>query len=545
MKAWLYGLGVASLILSTGSALAQALPQLMPEAKATNDCAMSYTGKSAKALETIRKGSGYWIQDTHADTVVVFVHGILSNSQAAWLTSSPSCAYWPDLVAEDTEFFRDVDVFVAGYHSDADAGTYTVADAAEELMTALRMPPEGHQLGVLHRKNILFVAHSLGGVVVRQALQVHREEIRDRRIGLVLLGSPTKGSEYADNVTSWLRNHYKNALLDELRTGSTTLVKLDEKFSAWLKERSDSNSEVPVAQWFEARFPGKGNCGTFMFWVCEWVSVQLDPIVQIAAAGDYGSPARRIGDTDHLTLVKPHDRGERVHMALREFFTTRFAGERRAYLSTYGTVKVAGSISTMGWREFGPKSEWVFTAMWPCVEIDERQESSCGPWQKNHGTGFNAMSLRENDIGFVVDGESYVTPKADSRFRFTDTFTPANSVAKFDGKPVYSSLQRVARHDGHGDGVTVKSLSYQPVIYQARAAAHLFATDIPANLGQEVRVPVPARSPDAQIVITSIAGKWSVPVADLREGARYGVLRLEELLRGTEEIVVRFRVGPW
>jgi len=55
--------------------------------------------------------------------------------------------------------------------------------------------------------NVLFVAHSLGGIVLRRAivrLQLNGEQARlDRIIGVGLLGSPSEGAPLADLVSDW------------------------------------------------------------------------------------------------------------------------------------------------------------------------------------------------------------------------------------------------------------------------------------------------------------------------------------------------------
>lgn len=57
----------------------------------------------------------HYIRDTGKDSVIVFVHGVLGDSQSTW-TNEGTKAYWPDLMKDDSHF-SDFDIFVVGYPS--------------------------------------------------------------------------------------------------------------------------------------------------------------------------------------------------------------------------------------------------------------------------------------------------------------------------------------------------------------------------------------------------------------------------------------------
>ena len=153
-----------------------------------------------------------WYRFTNSDTVFVFVHGLLSDSRGAWLhevKKDPSKnAYWPKLICDDKNF-DDVSVFLAGFYTALDGGPYNVRDAAKEIFTALSISIEPADSPVLDKKNILFITHSTGGIVVRHMLTRHIDKFADKNIGLILIASPSIGSRDADRLAfiASLANH--------------------------------------------------------------------------------------------------------------------------------------------------------------------------------------------------------------------------------------------------------------------------------------------------------------------------------------------------
>jgi hypothetical protein len=77
-----------------------------------------------------------WVLKNNSPTVFIFVHGILSSSQACWFNSETQ-TYWPSLVAHDPKLSAP-SVFVSGYTADIGSGIIDTFDAAEEVMLHLR-----------------------------------------------------------------------------------------------------------------------------------------------------------------------------------------------------------------------------------------------------------------------------------------------------------------------------------------------------------------------------------------------------------------------
>jgi len=56
----------------------------------------------------------------------------------------------------------------------------------------------------MSRNSIVFVCHSTGGIVVRYLLESNWAQFKDKRVGLVLIASPSYGSTQADKVKARL-----------------------------------------------------------------------------------------------------------------------------------------------------------------------------------------------------------------------------------------------------------------------------------------------------------------------------------------------------
>jgi hypothetical protein len=237
-----------------------------------------------------------WYRRTTSRTVVVFVHGVLSDNLQCW-TNRRTASYWPRLVGDDPQF-EDPAIFLAGYPSSVSSGRFDVLDAADQVFQSLRtadQPPSP-----LEKARMLFVCHSQGGIVVRRMLCNYHERFADKHVGLLLCGSPSWGSFYASTVAPLLRaiNHAQGY---QLRHGAPELVALDRDFQQLIDLR---------------RIPSlKGRCLVETrgpLWPLVW------RLVHDETASRY-FVWQRIPGVSHSALVKPASMTEPSHVALRFF----------------------------------------------------------------------------------------------------------------------------------------------------------------------------------------------------------------------------------
>jgi hypothetical protein len=95
---------------------------------------------------------------------IVILRGLNGNATKTW-TSPDTRAFWPrDFLSKD---IPGTSVFIFEYNASAAFGNTTadVADHARTLLSSLIDHREEEE----HNRPLIFIAHSLGGIVVKQA----------------------------------------------------------------------------------------------------------------------------------------------------------------------------------------------------------------------------------------------------------------------------------------------------------------------------------------------------------------------------------------
>lgn len=139
---------------------------------------------------------GTWIKelgDTASPVAVVFLHGVLSDGEACWRHENGT--YWPELLSNH-QTMADVGIYEFTYHTNIFSGSYNLGDVVNALKECM------HLDGVNQARKIVFVAHSMGGIVARRYIVQRSDELvaRGAQLGLFLIASPSWGSPYA----TWL-----------------------------------------------------------------------------------------------------------------------------------------------------------------------------------------------------------------------------------------------------------------------------------------------------------------------------------------------------
>jgi len=219
-------------------------------------------------------------------------------------------AYWPEIVKKDTTF-HDPAIFLAEYHTGVMSGNYDIAQAARDLWNILNdRDANGHR--VLDAPNLLFVTHSMGGIVVRRMLTQYSGPLQEKTIGLALIASPSVGSEYAKDLAP-LARFARNLMALQLRPlGSNGdqnrfLYELDQDFRRLLYTRA-------------LRLDGFEACENMMIGPRLLRHLVVDP----ESCSRYFGPTVILPGTNHFTVVKPSSPDARVHQELARFYRTRF-----------------------------------------------------------------------------------------------------------------------------------------------------------------------------------------------------------------------------
>ena len=139
--------------------------------------------------------------------------------------------------------------------------------------------------------NVVFIAHSTGGVVTRYLLDMHREAFAAKRVKLILLASPSQGA-YLEDYLEWLADAYGNDLARQLGEQSDFLRDLDVRFRQLVEDKV-----IPGLSGVEA-------CEQHFIFHRRWLPDRLK-VVDERAMGRYFGNARMMRGTDHWSIAKP------------------------------------------------------------------------------------------------------------------------------------------------------------------------------------------------------------------------------------------------
>ncbi len=147
--------------------------------------------------------------------VIVFVHG-LHGDRDTWRATND--AYWPDLVRVDPHFSHS-DVFVAEYPTPSSSGRYSTTQLAQRLWQQLK------DNRVWEHREVVFIAHSLGGLITEEMLLNHPADAAKTRF-IVSYATPHQGSF----VASFAKIYDSDPLLTDLRDSNDNdfLINLEQ-----------------------------------------------------------------------------------------------------------------------------------------------------------------------------------------------------------------------------------------------------------------------------------------------------------------------------
>lgn len=162
-----------------------------------------------------------------AKRVLVLIHGITGDGVSSW--TNRNGAYWPDIMKEDAEF-KDFDIYVYQYPTSTFGQCMPITDLANNMCTHLK-----NDNVFSEHEQIAFLAHSMGGLVVRQFLLRNRDTV-DKVPLVMFFATPTAGSWKA-NVASLLPTCSQTDDLRTLDVNSYLKAQQSDWLSAGFQER--------------------------------------------------------------------------------------------------------------------------------------------------------------------------------------------------------------------------------------------------------------------------------------------------------------------
>lgn len=248
---------------------------------------------------------GEWVRRPQNGMAVVFLHGVLSSSEACWQHANGT--YWPALLASDVRTNR-AGIYVFSYRTNIFSKTYRLGDAVDALKEHLRLD------GLFNCHTLVFVAHSMGGLVARKLVVERVVELRDKDIcvGLFLLASPSLGAGYA-NMLEPLARLFGHSQADALRFSEN---------NAWLMDLDKEFLNLKEAE--TIKLVGKELVEDVFIIFDRFVRSHIVP--SFSGIRYFGEPFK-VPDSNHFSIAKPDSAEAIQHRLLVQFISEIAAAE--------------------------------------------------------------------------------------------------------------------------------------------------------------------------------------------------------------------------
>lgn len=230
----------------------------------------------------------------HRELDVVFVHGLGGDAFETWMIDAQPESFWPKWVHEQ---LPEVGVWTIAYEAEKTKWTgdaLALPDRATDVLDRL-------QLAGIGDRPIVFVVHSLGGLVIKQALRNASSfkdddftSICEQTRGIVFLATPHAGSDlstYMDYVRAFAR---ATPATEDLQANSRRLHELNTWFRA---NFSDMNLKLVVM--YETKPTKQFGLGKLV-------------VDQTSADPGIARVTPRPVETDHISICKPQSRSSAV-----------------------------------------------------------------------------------------------------------------------------------------------------------------------------------------------------------------------------------------
>lgn len=143
----------------------------------------------ARAQESVPHRSFFERRDK-TRSLLVFVHGVLGDPRESW-TNASSGAFFPELMKKDDDVFSGWDIYVVGYPTPRTGAAPNIDELTEGLRRELQFEGIWDDY-----QQVVFVCHSMGGLVTRAFLLKYREFAEKVKM-IYFFATPSTGSQLA------------------------------------------------------------------------------------------------------------------------------------------------------------------------------------------------------------------------------------------------------------------------------------------------------------------------------------------------------------
>lgn len=272
------------------------------------------------SANSVRSLGLHCIRKTSNGACVIFAHGVLSDGEAAW-----GLPPWPELLAGDPAL-PGIGIYNFTYFTNPGSGSYSIDDVADMLRELF----SGTE-GMWDHSKLIFVGHSMGGIVARRFIVANAFRLIEHgtRVGLILLASPTRGSDLANRIAmlTWLLGHNQASAL-RMSASNIWLEGLHREFLT-LKESG--------RLWLKGREFVEGK----PMRILRWLGIS-DRVVEPTEAAVYFADSLVLPEDDHSSIAKPGGRNRVQYSAVTRFIA-EFGNQHHLQPTNAYETEVAGS----------------------------------------------------------------------------------------------------------------------------------------------------------------------------------------------------------
>jgi pimeloyl-ACP methyl ester carboxylesterase len=237
---------------------------------------------------------------------VVFVHGLGGDAAHTWQSGNDADSFWPRWLGQD---FPEIGIWTLGYAASASAWqaqSMPLADRGNAVLEQLYA--EG-----LGKRPLVFITHSMGGIVVKQLLRhadsfgVKRwEEIAQATRSVIFIATPHSGANSASFVNFFHLLLRTNENISELQAHHPRLRELHGWFLNFYNKR-----ELTCRTYCETREVRPSVLG---------LSLPKGILIVDQTAAEPNIPGERAIplDEDHISICKPHSRQADLYKSLKK-----------------------------------------------------------------------------------------------------------------------------------------------------------------------------------------------------------------------------------
>lgn len=308
---------------------------------------------------------------------LIFVHGLNGGAYSTWDSGNQSeLGFWPNAIAKKYSWCC---VWTLHYTADileypwAPSKTIDLLHKSNWLMSEL-------VLNRIHEKPVVFICHSLGGILVKQALQFSQfygddnwRLIWRHTQAVIFLATPHVGAGIANIAIA-----ISNAIRSKISWPARSLLKPSKA----LKNLERNNPTlIYLKNWYRNHAPVQG-IKTIAF--AEGKPVGPFVVVNVEDANPQVafSPLIQLSDKDHISIAKPENSNDTVYKQvtfyLEELKKKVDEGRIQTFASPGSNVSILESEKE-AMEKLAKERKWVSYLSgywWEFIEVDDKNEIS-------------------------------------------------------------------------------------------------------------------------------------------------------------------------